>query len=190
MSLDVIYFGGLNSAWGDLNRQQMLQVPGLQNLAYTGGDGIVTPAFASTIQPLRGGPVYGTVPVTVPVVDMSTEQSAATFRQQYAAAFPSDPINVYSAAAYDSANILIQAIRTALANGAKTPSSSSDAAGASAFRQAVISAVQGISYVGVTGRQSFDQNGDTTNKVITVYRLGLNDVNKPDWIFASTVTVQ
>ena len=183
---DGIYFGGLDSTGGILIRQQMLQVPGLQNLAYAGGDGIVTPAFASTIQPSRGGPVYG----TVAVVDTSTNPSAATFHQQYAAAFPSDPINVYSAAAYDSANILIQAVKKALANGAHTPASSSDSAGGVAFRTAVIAAVQGIQYDGITGHQSFDTNGDTNLKIISIYKVGLNDVNKPDWIFASTVPVQ
>ncbi len=54
-----------------------------------------------------------------------------------------DPLNVYSAAAYDCANILIQAIKTALANGAHTPANSGDLAGAKAFRQAVINAVLG-----------------------------------------------
>jgi len=182
---DVIYFGGVDSTGGTLIRQQMKQVPGLQNLPYGGGDGIVTPAFASTIQPLGGGASYG----TVAVVDTTTSSSAATFRQQYAAAFPSDPINVYSAAAYDSANILIQAVKTALANGAKAPTSSSDSAAATTFRTAVIAAVQGIGYDGITGHQSFDSNGDTQLKIISIYKLGLNSSGKPDWIYASAVNV-
>src|SRR5216684_2477182 len=45
---DFIYFGGVDSTGGTLVRQQMQQVPGLQNLPYAGGDGIVTPSFAST----------------------------------------------------------------------------------------------------------------------------------------------
>lgn len=183
---DAIYFGGLDSTGGILIRQQMQQVPGLQNLPMGGGDGIVTPTFASTIQPLGGAAVYG----TVAVVDTTTSQSAATFRQQYAAAFPSDPINVYSAAAYDSANILIQSIKTALANGAKAPTSSSDAAAAQTFRTAVIAAVQGISYDGITGHQSFDSNGDTNSKVISIYKLGKNSSGKPDWLYIAAVNVK
>jgi len=183
---DVIYFGGVDSTGGTLVRQQMKEVPGLQNLPYAGGDGIVTPAFATTIQPLGGGPVVG----SAAVVDTTTNPTAATFRQQYAAAFPSDPINVYSAASYDAANILIQAVKTALANGAKAPTSSSDSATGTTFRTAVIAAVQGISYTGITGRQSFDSNGDTQLKVISLYKLGLNSSGKPDWIYFSAVNVK
>src|SRR5437588_729672 len=50
MHPDAIYFGGVDSTGGTLVRQQMRQVPGLANLPYGGGDGIVTPSFASTIQ--------------------------------------------------------------------------------------------------------------------------------------------
>jgi branched-chain amino acid transport system substrate-binding protein len=148
-----------------------------------GGDGIVTPSFASTIG-LSGGPAYG----TVAVVDTTTSQSAANFRSQYTAIYGNN-LNVYSAAAYDCANILIQAIKTALANGAKAPQNSSDATGAKAFRQAVITAIQGISYDGITGHQAFDSNGDTTDKIISIYKLAANTSGKPDWIFASQVTV-
>jgi len=145
----------------------------------------VTPTFATTIQPIIGGSsVFG----TVAVVDTSKNPAAQTFVQQYHAAF-SDPINVYSAASYDCANILIQAIKTALANGVHTPTDSSDAAGAKTFRQAVINAIQNINFTGVTGHQSFDANGDTTDKIITIYKLGLNTSSKPDWLFESSVTV-
>ena len=182
---DFIYFGGLDSTGGILIRQQMKQVPGLQSLPFSGGDGIVTPTFATTIQPLGGGPVVG----TVAVVDTSQNPNAATFNSQYKAAFPSDPINVYSAASYDSMNIEIQAVKTALKNGAKAPTSSSDSAGAVTFRTAVIAAVQGIAYDGVTGHQSFDSNGDTQLKIISIYKMGLNSSSKPDWIYASAVNI-
>src|SRR5216683_4985054 len=172
---DVIYFGGLDSTGGILIRQQMLQVPTLKNTPVGGGDGIVTPSFASTIGTSSGGPVYG----TVAVVDTTVIPSAAAFRTKYASTF-TDPLNVYSAAAYDCANILIQAIKTALANGAHTPANSGDLAGAKAFRQEVINAVQGTSYSGITGQQAFDSNGDTTNKVISIYQLAAVN-GKPDW---------
>ncbi len=181
---DVIYFGGLDSTGGITIRKQMVHTPGLENTPFSGGDGVVTPTYATTIG-TSGAPSYG----TVAVVDTSQNPAAATFKQQYAAS-TTDPINVYSAAAYDCANIIIQAVKTALANGAKPPTSSSDAAGGKAFRQAVISAIQGIDFTGVTGHQAFDSNGDTTDKIITIYKLGLNKMSKPDWIFASSVTVQ
>ncbi len=121
------------------------------------------------------------------LIRQQMEHSAAAFRQKYMAAF-SDPLNVYSAAGYDCANVLIQAIKSALANGAKTPKDSSDLAGAKLFRQAVINAIQTTSYEGVTGHQSFDANGDTTNKVISIYQLALVS-NKPDWKYLTAVTI-
>ena len=179
---DVIYFGGLSSTGGTLIRQQMEQVPALAKTPFGGGDGIFTPDFVQTIG-LKGGPIYG----TVAVVDTTVVPAAAAFRQKYMAAF-SDPLNVYSAASYDCAHILIQAIKSALANGAKTPKDSSDLAGAKRFRQAVINALQTTSYNGVTGHQSFDANGDTTNKVISIYQLALVS-KKPDWKYLTAVTI-
>src|SRR6266568_4450241 len=181
---DVIYFGGLDSTGGILIRQQMRQIPTLKNTPMGGGDGIITPSFASTIGTSSGGPVYG----TVAVVDTTTVPSASAFRTKYASTF-TDPLNVYSASAYDCANILIQAIKTALANGAHTPANSGDQAGAKAFRQAVINAVQGTSWDGITGHQAFDSNGDTTNKFISIYQLANNTSGKPDWIYKTGVTV-
>jgi branched-chain amino acid transport system substrate-binding protein len=179
---DVIYFGGADVGGGIKIRQQMQQVPGLQNLPFAGGDGIVSPSFASIIG-LNGGPVYG----TVAVVD-TTSPSAATFRSQFTAVYGND-LNAYSAAAYDCANILIQAIKTALANGARTPQNSDDAAGAKTFRQAVIDALKATSYDGITGHQAFDSNGDTTNKIISIYKLAANRSGKPDWKYVAQVTI-
>src|SRR5258708_131051 len=60
---DVIYFGGLDSTGGILIRQQMLQVPSLKNLPLGGGDGIITPSFATTIGTTSGGAGHGQVAV-------------------------------------------------------------------------------------------------------------------------------
>jgi len=172
---DVIYFGGLNSTGGDLIRQQMLQVPGLQGTPLAGGDGVVTSDFASSVPMGKGGPTYG----TVATIDAAQVPTASTFIQQYNTTYGASNFGAYSAAGYDCANIMIQAIKAALANGAHTPQNSSDAAGGKAFRQAVINSIQNISFDGVLGYQSFDANGDTTNRVITLYKVGPNPAGKP-----------
>jgi branched-chain amino acid transport system substrate-binding protein len=186
---DVIYFGGLNSTGGDLIRQQMLQVPGLQKTPIGGGDGIVTSDYAKIIPFNQGGPAYG----TIATVDQTQVSSTQAFLTEYYSVYGVANIGAYSAAGFDCANILIQAIKTALANGAHTPSSSSDDAGAKTFRAAVIAAIQGISFNGILGHQSFDQNGDTTNKVITIYKVGPNPAGKavsiPGWNPVSAVTI-
>ena len=190
-SPDVIYFGGLNSTGGDLIRQQMLQVPGLVSTPLAGGDGLVTSDFASAIPTSKGGPAFGTV-ATVDIASVKGSK-ATDFIQAYDAAYGAANFGAYSAAAYDCANIIIQAIKTALANGAKTPQNSSDTAGAMTFRQAVISAVKSISFDGVLGHQSFDSNGDTTNRTITIYQVGVNPsgvpVSTPGWNPVSAVTI-
>ncbi len=188
-SPDVIYFGGLNSTGGDLIRQQMQQVPGLQNTPLGGGDGLVTSDMASAVPMGKGGPTFG----TVATLDVVKSPGGSSFIQQYNSTYGASNFGAYSAAGYDCMNILIQAIKTALANGAHTPQNSSDSAGATAFRTAVIAAIQGISFTGVLGHQSFDSNGDTTNKVITIYQVGVNPpgvpFSTPGWNPVATVNI-
>jgi branched-chain amino acid transport system substrate-binding protein len=187
---DVIYFGGLDSTGGILIRQQMEQVPGLQNLPFAGGDGLVTSTFSKTIGTSGGGPIFGTVATT----DVAKAPNAQAFLQAYDSTYGAANLGAYSAAGYDCANILIQAIKTALANGAKAPTSSSDSADAKTFRQAVINAIQNIQFTGVLGPQSFDSNGDTTNRVITIYQVGPNPAgvpfSTPGWNPVAAVNVQ
>ncbi|RSS80426.1 branched-chain amino acid ABC transporter substrate-binding protein, partial [Streptomyces sp. WAC02707] len=38
-------------------------------------------------------------------------------------------------------------------------------------RAKVVEALQGVSFEGVTGKVSFDEFGDTTNKQLTVYKV-------------------
>lgn len=184
---DIIYFGGLDSTGGILIRQQMLQVPALKSTPFAGGDGLVTSTFATTIGLNNGGPIYATVATT----DASNTASAKNFIQTYDAKYGATNLGAYSAAAFDCMNILIQSIKTAISNGAKPPTSSSDSADAKTFRQAIIDAVQKIQFTGALGPQSFDANGDTTNRTITIYKLGLNTTtNAPDWLYATAVNVQ
>lgn len=179
---DVIYFGGTDATGGTLIRQQMLQVPALKNTTFAGGDGIVSDSFAKTVG-LTGGPVYGTVATT----DVTKNPAAADFVKKYQATY--GELGSYSAAGYDCMKILITAIKNAIDGGATVPKDSSDAAGAKTFRQAVIDAIQKIDYTGLTGHHTFDQNGDTTSKVITERQL-TNIDGKPDWKVIASITVK
>jgi branched-chain amino acid transport system substrate-binding protein len=172
---EAIYFAGNDSTGGTLIRQQMLQVPALKDTPLLGGDGIVTSDFANTIG-TKGGVVYG----TVASVDATKIPAAANFLKNFKAKYPT--LGAYSAASYDVTNILIQGIKKAIDSGAKVPKSSADKDGGTTFRKAVIEALKTVSYDGVTGHHSFDQNGDTTNKTISIYKIDLVD-GKPDWKF-------
>lgn len=181
---DVIYFGGVYANGGTLIRKQMQTVPALKNTVFAGGDGIEDISFATAVG-LTGGKIYASVAAP----DATKIPAAQTFIKDYMAKYGS-AVGPYSATAFDSMNILIQSIKTALAKGAHTPTDSSDSAGAKTFRQAVINAIQGISYDGVTGHTSFDQTGDTTNKIFTIYQVVDVGGGKPDWAPRAVVNVQ
>ncbi len=178
---DGIYFAGNFSTGGTLIRQQMEQVPALKNVPFAGGDGIQDDSFAKTVG-LTGGPVFA----TVPAVDPSTVPAAKDFITAYKAKY--GDLGAYSAPAYDAMNILIQAIKVALTK-TKAPTSSNDAAQGTIFRQAVIDALKGISYTGVLGTTSFDANGDTTNKSLTIYQVADLGGGKIGWKAVATQAV-
>jgi branched-chain amino acid transport system substrate-binding protein len=181
---DVIYFGGADSTGGTLIRQQMQQVPTLKNTPFAGGNGILTNSFASAIG-LTGGPVYATGP------GPNTTRSSATqdFIANYKAIYGANSYGSGSASGYDCASILIQAIKIVLARGVTSPRDSSDMAQARVFREAIIEAIQHISYDGITGHHSFDANGDTTDRIISVYQLA-NGKGKDGWKYLTQLAVK
>ena len=182
---DVIFFGGNDSTGGTLIRQQMQQIAALKNTPFVAGDGTQTSAFSRTIGN-TGGPVFTSVASVNPAVLGGVSQ---TFINNYSAKYGANNISSYSAGAYDCAKILMQAVKTAIGKGVNTPKDSGDAAQAKVFRQAVIDAIQATDYTGVTGHHTFDKNGDTTNRVISIYTIAPN-VNVGDgWKFLTQLNV-
>lgn len=180
---DFVYFAGLDSTGGINLRKQMAGVPALEKTPFIGGDGLQTSSMATAIGTTKGGPVYA----TVATIDPTQIPSAKAFLDKYNAKYPNS-YGAYAAAGYDCAKIILNAVKAAIQAGAKAPTSSSDADGAKTFRQAVIDQVAKTSYDGVTGHQSFDKNGDTSSKVITIFQLA--DVSgKPDWKYADAITL-
>jgi branched-chain amino acid transport system substrate-binding protein len=181
---DLIYFAGLDSTGGIAIAKQMAKTPGLTSTPLVGGDGLQTSSFAKATGTSHA-PVYS----TVAAVDPTQLPSAATFLQQYNSTYGQAAYGAYSAGGYDCAKILLAAVKAAIQGGAKPPTSSSDTDGAKTFRQAVIAAIAKTDYNGVTGHQSFDANGDTTDKTITVYQLA--DVSgAAGWKYVVTQTLQ
>ncbi len=166
---DLIFFGGNDSTGGITIRQQMKDIPALQNTPFMVGDGTKTSNFVKNIAPLGGGPVFASVLGQ----DPSQVPAAQTFVDGYNKKYGSTNFGGYTPGGYDDASIIIQAIKTVI-DGKKVtpPKDSNDTAGAQAFRQAVINAIQNISYNGVTGHHAFDKDGDTTNTSISVYTIG------------------
>src|SRR5579872_481584 len=113
MKPDVIYFAGLDSTGGILVRQQMEKIAALKNTPYAGGDGLQTSTFATTIGVGSGGPVYS----TVAAANADIIPSAQAFIAKYKSTYGASQYGAYSASGYDCMNIMIQAIKTAIANG-------------------------------------------------------------------------
>ncbi len=186
---DVLFFGGNDSTGGTLLRQQMLQVPALKQTPMIAGDGTQTSAFATTIGAYKsdgsnGGPVF----TSVASVHLSGS-AADKFTSDYDAAFGANNISAYSAGSYDCTMVLIQAAKAALASGAKPPANSGDSAGATTFRQAMVNAIQHISYDGVTGHIGFDANGDTTSRIISIYTIANPPSSGSGWSYIEQLTL-
>lgn len=185
---DVLFFGGNDSTGGITIRQQMATTPGLADLPFLAGDGNKTLAFAQAVVPLKGGPVFNTTLGLDPSKssDPTIKNKYATFAQNFK---KYGTIGAYSAGAYDDAEIILNAIKTVITDQKiQPPANPNDSATAKTFRQAVIDAIQKTDYNGLTGHQSFDKNGDTTNLSISLYTLG--DPNVGDgWTFVEPAKV-
>ena len=81
----------------------------------------------------------------------------------------------------------MQAVKAAIDKHATPPANSNNSTQAKTFRQAVIDAIKQTNYDGATGNQSFDANGDTVNKTVTIYTLGRVGV-ADGWKFLMAVT--
>ena len=172
---DVIFFGGNDSTGGIKMRQQMVQIPGLKQTPVIGGDGMQTSNFAKTIGHDGGGPVF----TSQASIDASKLDTAKDFIARYDAVYGATNLSSYSAGSYDCAKIILLSIRAVIQKGIPTPKDSTDTAQARVFRQAIIDAIQTIDYNGVSGHQSFDKNGDTTNRALTIKTIA-DDVNQGD----------
>jgi len=122
-----------------------------------GGDGIFDPTYVKLAGPKSNGDLCTSV--GAPTDKLA---SAAQFVKDYNAAGYKEDFSAYGAYSYDAANILIEAMAKVLPGKDSIDDS---------VRQDIIKAVQDTDYDGVAGHVSFDQYGDTTNRVLTVYKV-------------------
>ena len=148
---DLIYYGGVTTTGGGLLRNQMKDV-GMQQITFMGGDGIVEDEFVKEAADTAAGS-WGTV--AAPIADLTPD--AKDFITAYNAKYtaPADKIGAYSASGYDAANVIIQAVENA---GASRPAVRAYVAGLKDFH-------------GALGTYGFDQFGDTTNRIISLWTV-------------------
>jgi branched-chain amino acid transport system substrate-binding protein len=152
---DLVYYGGTTATGGGLLRKQMSDA-GLGSVAFLGGDGISDAEF----EKVAGGSADGSY-FSVAAPETSKLASAASFVAAYKKRWNSD-VGPYSANAYAAAKIEIAAIEKAMkANGGKIPS-----------RADVLANVAATSnFPSPIGPIGFDKNGDTTNPILSVYKI-------------------
>jgi branched-chain amino acid transport system substrate-binding protein len=148
-----VYYGGEYPQAGPLSQQ--MKAAGL-NVPLMGGDGIYDPKYIA----LGGATSKGDFATSV---GAPTDSLAAgkTFLADYAKAGYKDPAAAYGAYSYDAADAIINALKVSL-------KSATDVA---SVRQATIDALGKVSFDGVTGKVAFDKFGDSTSRVLTVYKV-------------------
>ncbi|RJQ77828.1 branched-chain amino acid ABC transporter substrate-binding protein [Pseudonocardiaceae bacterium YIM PH 21723] len=148
---DAVFYGGEFPVAGPLSKQ--LKDAGL-NIPLMGGDGIYDPKFID----LGGKDGDFATSVGAPPDELP---SAKKFVDDYSAKKFKDAFSAYGAFAYDAANALIGGLKKV-----------TDAGDWSADKRAdLLKAIGEYKGQGATGEVAFDQYGDSTNKLLTVYQV-------------------
>lgn len=158
---DVVYYGGEYPAAGPLSKQ--IKKAGAK-IPVVGGDGIYSGEYIK----LSGAEGVGDLATSVGA-PIDTLPSAKEFVANYEKAGYKEPFEAYGGYSYDAAWSIIEAVKAvADANDGKLPDDA---------RAQVAEAVGKVDFEGVTGKVSFDEYGDTTNKQLTVY-----EYKDGDWV--------
>ncbi|MBE8473006.1 branched-chain amino acid ABC transporter substrate-binding protein [Streptomyces justiciae] len=152
---DVVYYGGEYPQAGPLSKQ--IKAAGAK-IPLVGGDGIYDPTFVELAGANSAGDLATSVGAPVETLDSAkqfvADYKAAGYKEEYAA---------YGGYSYDAAWAIILAVKKVVEdNDGKLPSDA---------RAKITAATQNVSFDGVTGKVSFDEYGDATNKQLTVYAV-------------------
>ncbi|WP_026422267.1 branched-chain amino acid ABC transporter substrate-binding protein [Actinokineospora inagensis] len=149
---DAVYYGGEYPQAGPLSKQ--MKDAGL-NVPVMGGDGIYDPKF------IELGGKEGDLATSVGA-PTDTLDTAKAFVSAYKAKAYKDDFSAYGAFSYDATNAIIGSLAKTLSGGT---------AWSDGKRADLITNVQSYSAQGATGEVKFDQYGDSTNKLLTVYKV-------------------
>jgi len=157
---DVVFYGGVVSGGGGALKKALVSKGYTKPMV--GGDGIADdPGFLETAGADAAVNTFGTV--AAPDLSALSSAAATKFSTDYKAYVASKPNNTlipYSAMSYDATMIIITAIKNLIKDNKAVT------------RDAVRQQVQAITYDGITGKISFDQNGDNSGpKVFSVYTV-------------------
>jgi branched-chain amino acid transport system substrate-binding protein len=160
--VDIVFFGGESSTGAAAARKQMAGTA-LARTPYESGDGIQNQQFLD----VAGSEAENSY-ATVAAANAANLPTADTFMKEYQTAY-GQSAGAYSATAYVATTVLVEAIAHSVqANGGKMPS-----------REQVLDQLRATpNFSTILGLFSFDQNGDTTLKIVSIWK-----VEKRRWTF-------
>ncbi|MEW6095252.1 MAG: branched-chain amino acid ABC transporter substrate-binding protein [bacterium] len=141
---EAIYFGGVYSECGLIAKQA-------KEIGFSGtiitGDGVFSPEYIKI-----GGKATENNIITMVGSPPEKLPLAAEFIKRYKKKYPNVDIQPYDAYTYEATNILIDAISHVGTD-----------------KNAIIDYICDVEYKGILGTTSFDEKGDTLNRIITAY---------------------
>jgi branched-chain amino acid transport system substrate-binding protein len=145
----------------------------LRNAGYTkpvmGGDGIVTPSWITGAGTRGASNNYATN--VGPPASKASKNFVKLYKKYFPGFYRNPGIQSYDATSYDAAGIILTAIwKAARAHQLK--------GNLTHKRTMVVKYVHSIHYCGATGCMTFDSNGDTSNRILT-----MNAVHGSAWVF-------
>jgi branched-chain amino acid transport system substrate-binding protein len=161
---DIVYCGCDEETSGGLARD--LRTANY-NKPWLGGDAFVTTDWFSNTKGAGSGATNSWATSVGPDTTKAAKFFVTLYKKYYPKYFKSPGPQAYDALSFDAAGVLLTAIIEAKKAGKLkgTPI---------AQRTAVVGYVQNIKFTGATGKTTFDKNGDTTNKIISIYKANTN----------------
>ena len=153
--VDIVFFGGESSTGAAEARKQMAGTP-LASTTYESGDGIQNQQFLDV-----AGKEAENSYATVAAADAAKLPTAANFMKEYRDQY-GQAAGAYSANGYAATMVLVTAIAKAVqANGGSMPT-----------REQVLDQLRTTpQFSSILGVFSFDQNGDTTLKIVSIWKV-------------------
>ena len=169
-----IYYGGGSHAGCAIRAQMSPLFATGESTPFLGGDGIAHDPQCIAAAGTSAAGIYATVPIVDATSAPAAQAAIAGFRTSFGSTSAYGP---YTMVAYDATAVLYAALdRAILAAGGGPPS-----------RDQVIAELARTSGLeGVTGRLGFDANGDTTNRVVSIFEAPAAGARAP-WKLAGTV---
>jgi branched-chain amino acid transport system substrate-binding protein len=148
---DAIYYGGVAGAGVKLAKQAHDIIP---DVIKTSADGIYGPDLLKGV----GFPAVDGWYITTPAPHIIGTPAGEAWLARYVKLYGSQPSD-YSAVAYDAGVVVVDAIKRVVAEG-QQPN-----------RHNVRDAIQHTRIKTLQGEVAFDENGDVTNRIISVFRI-------------------